>query len=692
MELLTIRQVSHNYGISRQMLYYYEKLGLIESERKDDYAYRMYDEDMIKRLQQIIILRKLQIPVKQINDVLKSQNATEAVEIFKQNISELDEQITALSTVRTILVRFIEELQIKADVKLKLDLLNDKTMLAIINTLSFPKNIIGEKASMNDLNEASETLDRLADKDVRVIYRPPATIVEITYRGDVPKGNGRQRKLVEEMAKKFIEDTDLYRKYPEMRVFVYGEAEDQDNIWITVPHDFEVPPPFERKQYPGGLYASCKEDWVVGEWVERSEKYEWYNSNFKRAIGWEYFNPFNIYSLDETNPDNMYTMELFPIREKLRYTPGLVETVDNLTTRYENMQKETQIVDLTKMQPYVLHKAEYSYDTSGSTAKLNTWRGENNGYVFMLSEDKYNLPLKINIRAKTTAEKYFDIRFGGVKVTLVYKTHKNKPQIELIEEECDGYDLRNLNGTYITGEFIDIECWITRTEIIAKINGELVYFANDLNYIEMNRNNPDYTRNNVVFFGAASGSTVEVEHMHVTELDISETEEIVLPKLEPKIVVEHIKKEGFYYLGREYTEEWFKNAGKDVWDDFGLNNNGWSVVTKNRNNPNYNCTIVNHYDGGGKVYMPGTFVDEGTEVPDGFTLKKFPPCEYLLVTHEWLGNWFFYEVEAAAKTVQIPEGYVRLEQSDGLVRLIEVENNDPAKGSRWENWIPIRKI
>ena len=95
MELRTIRQVSQDYGISRQMLCYYEQIGLIESGRREDYAYRVYDEAAIRRLQQIIILRKLQIPMKQIKDILGNQDAVAVIEIFKQNISDLDEQITA---------------------------------------------------------------------------------------------------------------------------------------------------------------------------------------------------------------------------------------------------------------------------------------------------------------------------------------------------------------------------------------------------------------------------------------------------------------------------------------------------------------------------------------------------------------------------------------------------------------------
>ena len=66
MELYTVRQVSQNHGVSARMLRYYEQMGLLESNRKDGYAYRVYDVENITRLQQIILLRKLQIPVKHI--------------------------------------------------------------------------------------------------------------------------------------------------------------------------------------------------------------------------------------------------------------------------------------------------------------------------------------------------------------------------------------------------------------------------------------------------------------------------------------------------------------------------------------------------------------------------------------------------------------------------------------------------
>ena len=164
MSLQTIRQVSLSYGISRRMLCYYEEVGLLTSRRIDGYAYRVYDEAAIKQLQQIIILRKLQIPVKQIKTILENQSAVELIEIFKQNITELDEKITAMATLKSILVRFVHELQEKADVRLKLDLLNDKTMIFIVDTLSFPKNKIEERVTADDLNMVNEVLTKNMNK------------------------------------------------------------------------------------------------------------------------------------------------------------------------------------------------------------------------------------------------------------------------------------------------------------------------------------------------------------------------------------------------------------------------------------------------------------------------------------------------------------------------------------------------
>lgn len=117
----TISTVSKNLGISSRMLRYYEQIGLIESRRVENYAYRVYDEEAIRRLRQIILLRKLRVSVKQIRELFGNSSAMGVIEVFEQNIRELDEQMAALSTVKSILSRLVQELREKANLHLQLE-------------------------------------------------------------------------------------------------------------------------------------------------------------------------------------------------------------------------------------------------------------------------------------------------------------------------------------------------------------------------------------------------------------------------------------------------------------------------------------------------------------------------------------------------------------------------------------------
>lgn len=135
MKLQTISKASRDFGISTRMMRYYEQVGLIQSKRKEDYSYRAYDEDALKRLRQIILLRKLQIPVKKIGITLSNPRAFEVVDIFKESLEELDREITALSTIKSILENFVEEIEKVVGIRLYLDPLNDNSTQKLAESL-----------------------------------------------------------------------------------------------------------------------------------------------------------------------------------------------------------------------------------------------------------------------------------------------------------------------------------------------------------------------------------------------------------------------------------------------------------------------------------------------------------------------------------------------------------------------------
>jgi len=333
MELIKANQVSKDYGISTRMLRYYEHIGLIESQRADDYAYRLYDENAISRLRQLIVLRKLRIPVKQIISILNNKDAAETVEIFRQNIIQLDEEITALSTVKYILTRFVDELNIKAKVNLNLNLLNDVNIFSVINSLSFPNNQIKEvkeDLTMDELNQASEKLAKLEDKDVRIVYLPPMTIAAAYASGEGCEGKSG------DMIKQFVKDSGLLKIKPDARSFGFdcskgetgiGEPSHVYEMWVSVPDDMEIPAPLIKRTFKGGLYAAHVlrswdfQDWrYLSEWVNASDKYDgdfesdrWVSKETVSGQGLE--ETLNFYNFIQTG-DNLQLDLLFPIKEK----------------------------------------------------------------------------------------------------------------------------------------------------------------------------------------------------------------------------------------------------------------------------------------------------------------------------------------------------------------------------------------
>ena len=285
----TIGTVSKNLGISSRMLRYYEQIGLIESKRVENYAYRVYDEEAIRRLRQIILLRKLRVSVKQIRELFGNSSAVGVIEVFEKNIRELDEQMTALSTVKSILSRLVRELREKANLHLQLDYLGDNSIFAVVDGISFSKNKIQEETSVEDLNKAAETLQKLEDKDVRIIYLPPMTVAAARFSGEAEYGVGPE---ATGMIEKFVYEKELLKIKPDARGMGFdcsredlrvqaGATPTAYEAWVSIPEDMVVKPPLVKKTFSGGMYAAHVlrdwnfQDWrLLQEWVSESERYE----------------------------------------------------------------------------------------------------------------------------------------------------------------------------------------------------------------------------------------------------------------------------------------------------------------------------------------------------------------------------------------------------------------------------------
>jgi len=280
MELKTISEVSSIFMISTRTLRYYEKIGLLKSVRKEGYSYRAYDKKALIRLERIIILRKLRIPLKQIACILNNSDAVEAVEIFRSNLFEVENEIEALSTIRDILNHLVESLRKNFTLNFKPGMLSDEFIIETINSIPLQKTTIKEEKSMEDLNRAQEKISKL--KNVRIVHLPPCTIAASHYVGENPEENAGKE------LEKFINASGLYKIKPDARVYGFNHPNpSQTNpvygyeVWVTIPEDMEVSEPLVKKHYDGGMYAAHmiklgdfhEWKWLMN-WVNDSKKYE----------------------------------------------------------------------------------------------------------------------------------------------------------------------------------------------------------------------------------------------------------------------------------------------------------------------------------------------------------------------------------------------------------------------------------
>ena len=327
MELQTISQVSKQFKISTRTLRYYEQIGLINSSIKEDYSYRTYDEDTVLRLKQIIVLRKLRIPLKSIADILLTENTAKAIEVFQQNLIEIRDEITSLTTIKNVIQSFINRLNIK---NAKLQLLDDEGLLEIVDSLTASKINFKEKMTMDDLNRANEKLNKLTDRDVRIIYLPPMTVASVCTVGDTPETKTGNLLFT------FIKDSKLPEIKSDFRHFGFnspdgsnqgGPADDHGyERWVTIPEKMEVPSGFVKKQFPGGLYGAHMIP--IGAFEEWNWLYEWANNHNKYEIAWgdpacmhgcieEHLDAFHHYLWSPEECDKKLQLDLLiPIKER----------------------------------------------------------------------------------------------------------------------------------------------------------------------------------------------------------------------------------------------------------------------------------------------------------------------------------------------------------------------------------------
>jgi len=80
----TIKQISDLTGISVRMLHYYDKIGLLKPSTTTDAGYRLYDDDSLETLQQILFFKELDVPLNNMREILASPQYDKVQALHRQ--------------------------------------------------------------------------------------------------------------------------------------------------------------------------------------------------------------------------------------------------------------------------------------------------------------------------------------------------------------------------------------------------------------------------------------------------------------------------------------------------------------------------------------------------------------------------------------------------------------------------------
>lgn len=247
--LIKIKDVSSKYDITARTLRYYEDMGLLSSTRSDDYAYRMYDENAVRRLEQILILRKLNISIKDIQRVFNTSGSDVVLEVLGKKAQSIDDEVALLHELKEIVLDFIREIeQVNFSDNSDIKLLYNKAKE--IETQLISIDYIGKPSNINRLIEITEKLDKKIP-DIMVVRIPGFRAVTVGEQSweDMFKNGGYMYQLWQHVH--------LYKNVI-FDCFDFLLSKNDKAEWICAVKDGVTNAdvsPFKLFDFQGGLYA-----------------------------------------------------------------------------------------------------------------------------------------------------------------------------------------------------------------------------------------------------------------------------------------------------------------------------------------------------------------------------------------------------------------------------------------------------
>jgi len=484
-ELMKVREVSLKYDISTRALKYYEDMGLISSIRQEGYAYRLYDETAVKRLEQILILRKLNIKIKDIQKIFSSDSSETVLEVLGQKVTDIDDEVALLHDLRDIVLDFIRQIE-SSDFHSQED----------INRLYSKANELEAALLGSDYEGASSRSEKLSDVAKRT--RRLLSVRTVT----LPK---RRILLYEEYDTLPDEVKNIGDVFYPTRFTRFNRHVCDVQNFVVLPEGFPDVPDAPADAFEGGLYALgiLQGDTQWGIETDASLLYKWTAENgFALRENDHMF--WNMLPSVGTQPPllEMYIpIALLREQKPSQALPGAKEDFERL---YGSLRvRETHSVDLKTL------ICEEPASCAFLHAELNL-QNDGNDEGGLRTKDQYTFPLMIRLRAKTDST---NIRLAFAKGALVFNWGVAVDSL-IGRDLSDGSFFHHEPGGYIPiNQYADIVWILERDYMAVAVDGEFRLRQSDMPYMKAGAAFRDH-----VVVNAAFRSALTVSKLEVTEL------------------------------------------------------------------------------------------------------------------------------------------------------------------------------
>ncbi|MCL2605416.1 MAG: MerR family transcriptional regulator [Defluviitaleaceae bacterium] len=272
-----INKVSADMGITGRTLRYWEAAGLFKSNRDAQSGWRMYDEYALQNIRIIDLLRRLDISVRDIKEILNNRTVGSLCHVLEKRLSRIEKSLSDLETLKEAISEIIA--MVKTEPQLTLPSLEN---ILIPVSIERKKHVITKSQGGFSMENVKSKYD-----EIQIIKMAPARTAAFSCVGTEPEDEAYG------MVKDWIVANGLEGT---MRIFGFNTEPypKGDNPYgfgycATIPEGIEIPKPLYEMRLPGGLYAVIPANTYSGDpshgWKRvfelcKDEEWEWkYDNN-----------------------------------------------------------------------------------------------------------------------------------------------------------------------------------------------------------------------------------------------------------------------------------------------------------------------------------------------------------------------------------------------------------------------------